>query len=372
MEVSGEFERIILLSDHASVPLTKEVYKYLKKKEESGKLYGKLHEFNPDDLYLNRFNNGEAEVALKTEVRGRHIFVVKSFNTIQRRFPYNYKTDEWEERPKLSDCIMDTDKGYIELFTINNALKISSASSITNILMFMPYLRSDKKESSGVPITSKLMADLTDESGASRVITIYPHFQQVQGFYKAQIDILTSRVLFADWLLANYKREEIIPIATDANSAHAVEKLAKDLNVNFGIAHKSRSSPGSVKETRILCDESLEDKIVVIYDDIIDTGGSLFNPAKYAKEQGAREVIACMAHAVLSCDAKERLLENNIRLVTTDSILIPNIENYPNITVLSTGYLLSEAIGCITSGTRVHRHLYDFKRFREVKEGNGC
>lgn len=361
--LSDEFERIVILSDHASVPLAKNIYDNLKRKE----LYGKLHEFNSDDLYLNRYNIGECEVKVNTDVRGRHIFVVKSFNTLQKRFPYNYKNNSWIMRPSLSDCVMDTDKGYVELFAINNSLKLSAASSITNILMFMPYLRQDRKDSSGVPITAKLMADLTEKSGTSRIVTIFPHFQQVQGFYNIYMDILTSRVLFADWLLDNYSPCDLLPIATDANSAHAVEKLAKDLNVNFGVAYKSRPCPGQVNAQKILCDESLEGKVAVIYDDIIDTGGSIIKCADYVKSQGAKEVVACIAHPVLTCDAKDLLLEKDIKLVTTDSILIPDKERYPNITVLSLGFLVSEAIHCITSGKRIHNYLYDTKKFREVK-----
>ena len=365
---SEKFERIVLLSDYASVSLAQEVYRYLDKE----RIYGEVHEFSPEDLYINRFNDLETEVVLNTEVRGRHIFVIKSFSTAQKRFPYDYKSKKWEQRPKLSDLALDPDKGYVELFTINNALDLSSVSGITNILPFMPYLRADKKSHSGEPITAKLMAKLTEASGANRIVTVHPHFQQVQGFYdRAKFEILDSRVLFADWLLDNYSRDELAIIATDSNSAHAVEKLAGDLRVSHGIAYKSRDRPGSVKETRIMYDGSLEGKIAVVYDDIIDTGGSLVNCAEYAKRKGAKGIIACMTHPVLSEKAKDMLVENDIRLVTTDSILIPDKDAYPNITVLSLGYLLAEAINCITSGRRIHQHLYNFEGFRKVKKSRG-
>ncbi len=368
MEVPNEFERIVLLSDHASVPLADEVYKYLSAKQ----LYGKLHKFNPDDIYLNRYNDRECEVKLKTAVRGRHILVVKSFNTMQNRVPYDYKTKSWEKKPQLSDFSeFEPNNGYIELFAINDALKMSAASSITNIMMFMPYLRQDKKDSSGVPITAKLMAKLTEASGASRIITIDPHFPQVQGFYNIHMDILTSRVLFADWLSRSYSKEELVLIAPDANAAHSVEKLANDLQIEFGVAHKSRSAPGRVKETRIIYSGSLENKVVAICDDLIDTGSSVINCGNYAKQNGAKKVIACIAHPVLSCNAKQALLENKIDLITTDSVIIPDKEKYSNITVLSLGHLISEAIGCITSGEPIHNHLYDFEEFQKVKKANG-
>lgn len=368
MELSSKFERIVLLSDHASVPLAEEIYKHLSKKQ----LYGELHKFNPDDLYLNRFNNGECEVRVKAKVRGRSVFVVKSFNTIQRKFPYNYKTESWIEKPKLSDFVMDTDKGYFELFAINDALRLSSASSITDILMFMPYLRQDKKDKEGVPVTAKLAAKLIESSRASRVITFYPHFEQLIGFFdKAQLEILNSNIFFADWLIDNYKKEELIASATDANSSEKVKNLANALGIPYGTATKSRPAPGEIEDTRIFCNESLEGKVVAIYDDIIDTAGSLFRCAEYAKKNGAREVLACMAHPVLSCDAKQRLLENEIKLITTDSIIIPDREKYPNITVLSLGYLISETIGCITSGEPISSYLNNFEEFRKVKKANG-
>ena len=363
--VSEKFERVVLLSDHASVSLAQEVYKHLDKE----RIYGDVHEFNPDDLYINRFNDLETEVVLNTEVRGRHVFVIKSFSTIQKRFPYDYKSKVFSQKPQISDLVLDPDKAYMELLTINNALELSSVSGITNILPFMPYLRADKKSHSGEPITAKVVAKLTEASGANRIITVHPHFQQVQGFYNhAKFEILDSRVLFADWLIDNYSRDELAVIATDANSANFVEKIANDLHVPHGITYKSRNNPGSVKETRIMYDGSLEGKVAVIYDDMVDTGSSLANCAEYAKKKGAKEIIACMAHSILSGNAKEKLAQKGIKLVTTDSILIHDKDSYPNITVLSLGYLLAEAINCITSGKRIHQYLYNFEEFRKVKK----
>src|SRR3989339_396286 len=112
MDVSNDFERIVLLSDHGSVPLAREIYNNLKKKN----LYGKIHEFSPDDIYLNRHNDGECDLKLMTDVRGRHIFVVKSFNTINQKFKYDYNEEKWIKRPELSDLVFQTDNGYMELF----------------------------------------------------------------------------------------------------------------------------------------------------------------------------------------------------------------------------------------------------------------
>jgi len=353
--MSEEFKKIILISDYGSLNLTKKVYSYLKNMN----LHGGLKEFNPDDMYLNQFNNGEIEVKFNINIRDRDVFILKSPYTIQRR---------WDKKidPGLGSNV---NQSYMEMFIINDALRRSSARTITNIMSFMPYQRSDKKDQPRVPITASLMAHLTEESGANRIINFNPHAEQIQGYYKIPFDALYSDIVFAEYIENNFKDlENWIIFGPDAGSDKRTKILAKWLGLPAGIGSKDRPKPGEVSNIMIPQGIDIKGKKAILLDDMADTLGSAIRCSENLYEAGITKVVGCFSHPILTGDAKERALQSGLEIITTDTIPILDIDKYPNITILSLAEIISEAIKCICTGDSISEHLFSYLKYKKWKQ----
>lgn len=350
-------ERVVILADHASVPIASKVHKILSKRLNKK---GVLMPFSEDHLYLNRFKNNEVEVQIKTNVRKKDVFLIKSFNVVEKR---------WGKKKDVS-LICDPNAGYAELLAINDALKRASAKEIANVILYMPYLRQDRKDKPRVPITAKQKAKAKEASGATRILTIDPHFKQIQGFYEIPFDDLKSSIIFADYFQSNFKnlKKEFVVASPDIGGGERAEDLAKILGLPLVINYKRRKD-GNIKIRGILkMDEvDLKGKSIIIYDDIVDSGGSLIESTHLLREEGVKNIYACCTHAVLSGDAKETLKKNEINLVTTNSILVPDKEKYPNISVVSLHFLTAMAIYAIYSGSSLS-DLFHYKKYVELKK----
>jgi ribose-phosphate pyrophosphokinase len=359
------FRRVVLLADHGSKDLAKEVYSFFDK----NRFPDGIKKYDPDDLYLNVFNNGEVEVKIKTNIRGREVFVLKSTYVGKKR----WDSKKGEKAPEISGLESDVNQSYMETFVINDALSRSSAKSITNIFPFMPYQRQDFKERARVPISASLFASLVTESGASRVVNFDPHSEQIQGFYhKAQFDALYADVLFAEYFHNKFKNLDGMAIfSTDAGGKKRANKLGEWLKLPVGIASKERPEPGEVSKTMVPSGYDIKGKEVIVIDDMADTCGSLVECVLGLKDMGAGKVYACVTHPILSCDAKDKLWKNGIELVTTNTIPIKDMDNYPNITVVSVAYFIAEAITSICSGASISGHLFDYTKYKDWKSKNG-
>lgn len=364
--MGDEFKRVMILADYGSVDLAQRVYNELAKRE----IHEGLEVFNKTDLYINRFANKEIDVDIKRNVRGRDVFLIKSFNVC---------TETWdkdkEQCPALEKLVFQPTEGYHELFMINDALTRGEAGSITNVMPFMPYQRQDRRpkregKKTRSPISAKLYADFTKESGASRVINFDAHFKTIEGFYNIPFEGLDSFVIFAEYIENNLSNEmgRIVFAAPDHGSAERAKDYASYFKRPSVIVDKKRVKPGVSSAEGIIGDVSLlNGALCILTDDLVDGGGTLVEASKILKANGAKDIIGECTHPVLSGTAKDKLLNENINLVTTESILIPDKGKYPNITVLDISYPIAQAIWCITNGKSISQHLFDYDRYKATR-----
>lgn len=296
-------KRLKIFSGNANPALAKEICDYL------GLPLG--------EAFVGRFNNGEIQVMVDESVRGKDVFIVQ---------PTSYP---------VNDNVM-------ELFIMADALKRASARHITAVVPYYGYARQDRKTRGREPITAKLMADLMQTSGITRLVTIDLHAGQIQGFFNVPVDHL-----FGASILANYinekKMEDVIVVSPDLGGVTRARDLADRIGAPIAIIEKKRPQPGVAKVMNLI--GSVEGKNCIIIDDIVDTAGSLVEGAKALQEFGAKSVMACVTHAVLTDPACERIANSNIKeLIVTNTIDIPEEHRLPNITVLSVAPLLGEAI----------------------------
>lgn len=349
-------EKLVLLSDYGTAKLTDEIYFYLKKK--LSKKY--LEEFKPEQLYINRFKDGEPDLRIDVNVRERDVFVIKSFNALVKR--YNPEI-------KKSEIKFDQAKGYEELFVINDALKRASARRIANVLFYIPYLRQDRKDQPRRPITAKLYARLTEASGATRVLTLEPHFKQLPGFYEIPLDDLKSSIIFAEYFETEFKNRlnNFVVVSPDLGGGERAEELAKHLNLPLVVDYKRRDpKTGKVEVRGILkmSDVDLKGKYAIVFDDIIDSGGSIIKATENLKKEGIEKVYACCAHPVFSGDATEELEKAGIETIVTNSILLD--KEYTHIKVISLGRIGAEAIYGIYTGEGLSKNLFNYKNYKKL------
>lgn len=366
--MGDEFRKVILLADYGSLSLAERVYTELSKRE----IHGGLTPFNPDGLFINRFSNGEIDPNIVCNVRGRDVFILKSFNICPNKWD---KTQI--KRPCLDMLVYEPSSGYDELFVLNDALKRSRASTITNVLPYMPYQRQDRRaKREGIrtrsPISAKVYAKKTEVSGANMVINLDPHFKQIEGFYDIGFEELDSFVIYAEYTEENlmHDKDRTFFVAPDHGSAERASDYATYFKRPLAIVDKRRVKPGVSEVRGIIVDQSLQDSHCILTDDIVDGGGTLVEAAKALRLKGAKDITAFCTHPVLSGTAKDKLLNENINLVTTESILITDKDKYPNITVLDISYPIAQAIWCICNGKSLSQHLFDYDRYKATRAAN--
>lgn len=367
--MGDEFKRVMILADYGSVDLAQRVYNELAKR----KIHDGLEDFNKDALYINRFAAGEIDVDTLRNVRGRDVFFIKSYSVCPKKWD-----PEEKESPDMESLIAQPNEAYMELFLINDALRRAEARSITDVFPFMPYLRQDRRpkregRKTRSPVSAKLFATLTEASGANRVINFDPHFKQIEGFYDIPYEGLDSFVIFAEYIEKNLANdmERIVFVAPDQGSAERAKDYSRYFKRPFVIIDKTRLKPGVSSAGDIIGDMSLlKGALCILIDDMIDGGGTLVNAGIALKANRAAKVIAECTHPLLTGNAKKKLLAEDITLVTTESILIPNKGQYPNIVQLDIDYPIAQAIRCVTNGESISDHLFNYKKYREVRAAN--
>ena len=278
------------------------------------------------DIALGRatvtaFSDGEIRVEIGENVRGRDVFLIQATSP-----PANHN--------------------LMELLIMIDAVKRASARRITAVMPYYGYARQDRKVAPRVPITAKLVADLLTTAGADRVLTMDLHVGQIQGFFDIPVDNLYASPVMIPYISKNFNQELTI-VSPDAGGVPRARAYAKRLGANLGLIDKRRDAPGKAKAMHIIGE--VQDKEVVILDDIIDTGGTLSEAAQVILKNGARNINACCTHAVLSGPALERITNSKLnRLVVPDTIrLSEEALNCPKIVQLSVSHLLARAISNI-------------------------
>lgn len=267
------------------------------------------------DAGVKRFSDGEISVQIDESVRGKDVFIIQSTCA------------------PINDNLM-------ELLILTDALRRSSANSITAIIPYFGYARQDRKANPRVPITAKLVANLIQAAGIDRVATIDLHAGQIQGFFDIPVDNLYGSIVFNDYIKAKHFKNAIIG-SPDIGGVARARSVAKHLGLDIVIVDKRREKANESEVMNIIGD--VKDKEVILVDDIIDTAGTIVKAAEALKEKGAKSVMACCTHAVLSGKAYERIASGALdELVVTDTI--PLKEQLPNIKVLSVTSVFAEVI----------------------------
>lgn len=270
-------------------------------------------------LMARKFSDGEIQVKIEESVRGLDIFLVQS------------------------TCHPVNDN-IVELLIMIDAFRRASARRITVVLPYYGYARQDKKVKPREPITARLIANLISGAGASRVLCVDLHAGQIQGFFDVPVDHLFAGPLIGDHLIKKgLSNGDTVVVSPDVGGVARARAMAEHLRTPIAIIAKRRPAANKVEIMEIIGD--VRDKVCVMIDDMIDTGGSIVQGAAALMERGAREVHACCTHGVLSGDATERVDESVLRsLVITDTIPLPNPEAHPKIEVISVAGLLADAI----------------------------
>ena len=260
------------------------------------------------EAFVGRFNNGEVQIMIDESVRGKDVFIIQ---------PTSYPVND----------------NLMELMVMADALKRASARHITAVVPYYGYARQDRKTRGREPITAKLVANLMQTAGITRLVTIDLHAGQIQGFFDVPVDHLFGASILAKYI--NEKNmEDIIVVSPDLGGVTRARDLADRIGAPIAIIEKKRPEPGVAKVMNLIGD--VAGKNCIIIDDIVDTAGSLVEGAKALEEFGAKSVTAAVTHAVLTDPASERIANNTIPL--------PENCNLPNITQLSVAPLLGEAI----------------------------
>src|SRR6266851_3071174 len=269
---------------------------------------------------LSNFPDGEISVRTGEDVRGRDIFLVQP------------------TCPPVNENIM-------ELLILLDSFKRASAARITVVLPYYGYARQDRKDVGRVPITAKLVANLLTVAGANRILALDLHAAQIQGFFDIPVDHLHAGPVINEYIRSlNIPPRDFVVLSPDEGSIKRALAYQKKLGGAIAIVDKRRSSATETKQANLI-GSSLEDKVAVIFDDMISTAGSVVGAANVARHNGAREVYACATHAVLCGPAIERLRDAPLKqIVLTDSIPVPPNKQLPNIKVLSVAPLLADAI----------------------------
>ena len=266
------------------------------------------------------FANGEIFVRFEESVRGCDVFILQSHTT-----PIN--------------------KWMMEQLIMVDAAKRASAKRITVVAPFLGYARQDKKHRGREPITARLVMDMFATAGADRFMTLDLHTSQIQGFFDGPVDHLFALPLLTGYIAENYADKPITVVSPDAGRVRVAERWTDVLGAPLAIIHKRRDPdvPNQVKVFEVVGD--VEDRLCVVVDDMIDTGGTIAKAAETLFENGAREVVVAATHGILSEPAAERLSASGIsEVLVTDTLPIEAEKRFEQLTVLSVAPLLARAI----------------------------
>jgi ribose-phosphate pyrophosphokinase len=286
-------------------------------------------EFDGDplnELKLQRFSDGEFITEIKDTVRGCDVFVIQSLTP-------------------PADNIW-------EMLMIGDALKRASAEQIIGVIPYLNYSRQDRKCNPREPITSKLMADVLQVAGFTRIVTIDLHNDSIQGFYNIPLDHLSANYIFVPYI-EKLKLPNLIIGTPDVGGSKRAKKFADKFGCDLVICHKNRPNPGEVGEMKIIGD--VKGKDVVLVDDIIDTAGTMCKASDLMMEKGANSIRAIVTHPILSGKAYDCLEKSKINeLIVTDTI--PLKQQLDKITVLSVDKMLTDAMHRINNHESISNH----------------
>ncbi len=279
----GKDNRIRILSGSASMQLLEKISRYL--------------DVEPVDTYVGRFSDGEIRVQIRENIRGDNVYIIQSTNP-------------------PGDNIM-------ELLLLIDAAKRASAKSIAAVIPYFGYARQDRKDAPRVPISAKVMANLLQTVGASRVLTVDLHADQIQGFFDIPVDNLYAIPVFKEYIQKKFpdiNRDDFVVVSPDAGGTRRARLFARKLgDLPIALIDKRRPRPNVAEVMNVIGE--VEGKVAIIVDDIIDTGNSVRSASIALKEKGATEIYVFITHGIFSGRAREILDDAPIsEIVITDTI----------------------------------------------------
>lgn len=297
-------DKLAIFSGNANLDLANSICKDLKVKLQ--------------DALVSRFSEGEIRVKINENVRGKDVFIVQP------------------TCPPSNDNLM-------ELLIMIDALRRASAHRITAVIPYFGYARQDRKDQPRVPITAKLVANLLTVAGANRILTMDLHAGQIQGFFDIPVDHLFSVGVFVDYF-SKMNIKDLVAVSPDVGSIKMARAYAKRVSADLAIIDKRRVSPEKAEAIHIMGE--VEDKNVIIVDDMIATGSSLIEAVEALKKARAKTIYAAITHGILSGPAIARIdqCQGLEKLLISDSVPLISEKKNPKIQVLSVANLLAEAI----------------------------
>jgi ribose-phosphate pyrophosphokinase len=281
---------------------------------------------------ITPFPDGETFVKIEDNVRGEDVFIIQPTSP-------------------------PTNHNLMELFIMIDALRRASAKRITAVVPFYGYARQDRKDQPRVPITAKLVANLLVAAGTNRILTMDLHAQQIQGFFDIPVDHLYAAPVMYEYLRKK-KMTDLVVVSPDIGGLKMAHAYSQTLGSGLAIVAKRRKSATEVESMAVIGD--IKGKNILLVDDLTETAGTLTQAAMLLKKKGAKAILACVSHAILSEIGVERLRKSVIdELITTDTVQRPPIDGVKIVT-LSVAGLLGEAIKRIHSNSSVNS-LFEFK-----------
>ncbi|MBN1115467.1 MAG: ribose-phosphate pyrophosphokinase [Oligoflexia bacterium] len=276
------------------------------------------------EMDIKRFSDGEVFIEIKESIRGNDVYVLQS------------------TCPPVNENLM-------ELLIILDACKRASARSINVIIPYFGYARQDRKVTPRTPITSRLVADMLQVAGATRVLSVDLHSGQIQGFFNMPFDNIYAAPVLLNKIEKSYKGDNLVIVSPDAGGVDRARWFANKLGCPLAIVDKRRYAPNQAQVMNLIGD--VKDSVALILDDMIDTAGTLCNTALAVMNNGAKKVIAAATHGVLSGPAVSRIHESVLEeVLLTDTIpLSEQGVKQGKIKVLSISSLLGEAVKRIHS-----------------------
>jgi ribose-phosphate pyrophosphokinase len=279
---------------------------------------------------VSRFSDGEIAINIEESVRGADVFVIQSVC------------------PPVNENLM-------ELLILMDAMKRASAGRITAVIPYYGYARQDRKTKARDPITAKLVADLISVSGADRILTMDLHAAQIQGYFNIPVDHLLGAPILAEYFMEKDMKDAVV-VSPDVGSVARARYFASMMNLPIAIVDKRRPKANVAEVVNVIGD--IQNKDVILIDDIIDTAGSITGAANAMRQLGARRIFACCTHAVFSGPAIGRIEESLIEeMVILNTIPLINNKTSEKITTLSVAPIFAEAI------TRIYEDLSVSKLF---------
>lgn len=292
------------------------------------------------DMVVGQFSDGEISVSIREVVRGTDVYIIQS-------------------------TCMPVNDNLVELLVIIDAMKRASAGHITAVMPYFGYARQDRKAKARDPISAKLVANLLTTAGADRVLTMDLHTPQIQGFFDIPVDHLLGAGILAEYFAKKTGgSDSAVAVSPDAGSANRTRYFAEYLDIAIAIGDKRRTKQNDCEVIGMIGE--VKDKLCIIFDDLIDTGGTIVKTAEVLKELGAAEVCAACTHGVFSGKAVA-LLQNSclseVVLLNTIPLSAEKRAAAPKLVQLSISSLFAEAIERIYEDKSIST-LFDIRHFR--------